>query len=439
MIQVIIKYGRPIVLAITAAGSSAITWIWGIATTINWGTSTPDKLWGVPESATVAVNTNPPSISGTAVVGQTLTAIPGTWTGIATINGKWQRNGVDIVGATLIDYTLVAADMGTNIAYQETATNTAGSASVTSSSITIIDTIMDSQTDVYNAWSMVRLLRGAYYGSPIIRLRRTNDNVESDFGVGTNGLLDESAVTTFTGANSATLVTVYAQDGSARHFTNATPSEQPTFVNSGVIVKRTGIGSGAVARPAADFNGTQSLTVNSSTALYNFLHDGNNGWVYSIAEFGKVADPNAIYGLVGNSAASGANRGIASFYDDRVAVPANNGFTSNVFPSPIRNSSANNYITAQSYNLISLFFDADNITAANRGGFALNGGSFVQNNVTITAPNTNAASFNFQWGGLGNNAGRMVGYSSEMIIFNADKTSSDTSIRDNINAIYKTY
>lgn len=143
MIQIIIKYGRPIVLAVTKAAGSIppiLSWVWGTATTINWGTSTPDKLWGVPESATVAVNTNPPSISGTPVVGQTLTAIPGTWTGIATINGKWQRNGVDIIGATLIDYTLVQADAGntSNITYLETATNTAGSASAVSNQITQI-------------------------------------------------------------------------------------------------------------------------------------------------------------------------------------------------------------------------------------------------------------------------------------------------------------
>ena len=139
MIQIIIKYGRPIVLAVTKAAGNipVVSWIWGTATTINWGTSTPDKLWGVPESATIAVNTNPPSISGTAVVGQTLTAIPGTWTGIATINGNWQRNGVDIVGAKLLNYTLVAADAGntSNITYKETATNTAGSANATSNTI----------------------------------------------------------------------------------------------------------------------------------------------------------------------------------------------------------------------------------------------------------------------------------------------------------------
>jgi hypothetical protein len=47
MIQVIIKYGRPIVLAVTKAAGSipVISWIWGTATTKNWGSSS-SKTWG---------------------------------------------------------------------------------------------------------------------------------------------------------------------------------------------------------------------------------------------------------------------------------------------------------------------------------------------------------------------------------------------------------
>ena len=385
-------------------------------------------------------NSVAPVISGTAVVGQTLTSTTGTWSGIPTPTYSYQwKRGITNIGTNASTYILVSADAGQSITCVVTATNGGGSVNATSNVLAIFDTIMDSQTDVYNAWSMVRLLRGAYYGSPIIRLRRTNDNVESDFGINANGLLDESAVTTWTGANSATLVTLYAQDGSTRHFTNATPSEQPTLVSAGVIVKRTGLGTGAVARPSADFNGTQSLTVNSSTALFNFLHDGNSGWVYHVAEFGKIADPNSVYGLIGNSAASGSNRGIGIIYDDRVAVTRNNTISQDIYPNPVRNLGANGICAAQQLHIITTQYDADNATAAQRAGFAINSGSLIRNNITTTAPNTSAASFNLQVGSVGNNIARLVGYISEVIIFNADKTASDTSIRDNINAIYKTY
>jgi hypothetical protein len=45
MIQVIIKYGRPIILAVAKNGAIAISWIWGTATTKNWGASS-GKNWG---------------------------------------------------------------------------------------------------------------------------------------------------------------------------------------------------------------------------------------------------------------------------------------------------------------------------------------------------------------------------------------------------------
>ncbi len=57
------------------------------------------------------VNTVAPVISGTGTVGQTLTITnAGTWVGGGTRTYKWQRDGVDIAGATSITYLLVAAD-----------------------------------------------------------------------------------------------------------------------------------------------------------------------------------------------------------------------------------------------------------------------------------------------------------------------------------------
>lgn len=398
----------------------------------------------VPSADVAPENVTAPSVTGTAVVGETLTTTDGTWTGTPepTFSYQWYRGATLISGATNNTYTLVSADAGQNIKCTVTATNTAGSASADSNTEAIFDTIMDSQTDVYNAWSMVRLLRGAYYGSPIIRLRRTNDNAESNFGVSTNGLLDETAITTWVGANSATLVTVYAQDGSTRHFTNTTPSEQPTFVNAGVIIKRTGLGSGAIARPAADFNGTQSLSVTSSQSLYNFIHNGNFGYIAAVAEFGKVADPNAIYGLIGNYALNGSNIGFSFAYEDRVAIPSNNGLRMNVANGLGVNvvlALNNNTVIPQQLNIITTQFDCDNATANNRSISYVNNGSALTGNTQTSAPSVSNASFNLQLGGAGNNVVRMVGYASEIIIFNADKSADNSSIIDNINAIYKTF
>lgn len=53
-----------------------------------------------------------PKISGTAKVGQTLTAVAGTWTPGTTLKYQWYRNGSAIKGATARSYTAVAADRG---------------------------------------------------------------------------------------------------------------------------------------------------------------------------------------------------------------------------------------------------------------------------------------------------------------------------------------
>jgi hypothetical protein len=61
-----------------------------------------------PVTATAA-----PSITGTAAVGSTLTAHPGTWTPAPdSFTYQWLRNGVAIAGATKATYTVTAADSG---------------------------------------------------------------------------------------------------------------------------------------------------------------------------------------------------------------------------------------------------------------------------------------------------------------------------------------
>jgi len=91
---------------------------------------------GIPPSNTVA-----PVISGTAVVGQTLSSTTGTWTGAPTPTYayQWKRNGSNIASATSSTYTLVQADATFAITCAVTATNIAGSAEATSNSLTITD------------------------------------------------------------------------------------------------------------------------------------------------------------------------------------------------------------------------------------------------------------------------------------------------------------
>lgn len=80
-------------------------------------------------------NTVAPSITGTATVGQTLTAAVGTWTGSPSYARQWLRNGTAISGATGTTYLLIAADEAASISVRITATNAGGSAQATSAGV----------------------------------------------------------------------------------------------------------------------------------------------------------------------------------------------------------------------------------------------------------------------------------------------------------------
>lgn len=77
------------------------------------------------------LNTAVPTITGTAEVGETLTAVPGTFTGDAPITKtyQWFAGGVSIAGATAITFNLTADQLGKTMTVRETGTNTSGSAS----------------------------------------------------------------------------------------------------------------------------------------------------------------------------------------------------------------------------------------------------------------------------------------------------------------------
>jgi hypothetical protein len=106
----------------------------GIVYIADYFNNTVDQLVpGTPASAVM------PTISGSAVIGQTLTASVGSWSNEPTSYAyQWQdcdssgANCVDIAGATASTYTVSALDLGHTIRVAVTASNGGGSASATS-------------------------------------------------------------------------------------------------------------------------------------------------------------------------------------------------------------------------------------------------------------------------------------------------------------------
>jgi hypothetical protein len=92
------------------------------------GNNHGEKLALAAGAGTAPAFTSAPTISGTATVGQTLTAATGTVTGTPTPGKTWQwyRDGLAIPGATGTTYLLVSGDLAKAITVEETATNSAG-------------------------------------------------------------------------------------------------------------------------------------------------------------------------------------------------------------------------------------------------------------------------------------------------------------------------
>lgn len=86
-----------------------------------WQADTADLVGG-------PVNLVPPAISGTAAVGNVLTAGPGLWihdtgAGVPATGWQWRRGGSDIAGETGTSYTVAAGDIGPGVSVAETLTD----------------------------------------------------------------------------------------------------------------------------------------------------------------------------------------------------------------------------------------------------------------------------------------------------------------------------
>ena len=93
--------------------------------------------------------------------------------------------------------------------------------------------LLDTYTGAAAAYSL-RLLRTAYTGYAI-RVRRSSDNAEQDFGFVGNDL-DTASLLTFCGAGNGFVAEWYDQSGNANKAIQTTPTNQCQIVSSGAMI-----------------------------------------------------------------------------------------------------------------------------------------------------------------------------------------------------------
>ncbi len=108
----------------------------------------------------------------------------------------------------------------------------------------------------------LRIPAGSTYSGPLIRVRRSSDNAESDFSavifpdVSGNRWIDTVALLAFVTSGGGFVTTWYDQSGNGRHATQASLLSQPRIVTAGVLDTSNG-------RPTLVFSGTQCLYATS--------------------------------------------------------------------------------------------------------------------------------------------------------------------------------
>jgi hypothetical protein len=124
-------------------------------------------------------NTAPPTISGTAKVGQQLTADPGSWSGNPTSFAyQWQRCDADVatcsnlVGATGKTYVVQTAELGYRLRVMVTAKNAKGSATAPSAITAIVAPV----AAITNHRPTLRILRVQFTGSTVYATFRICDD-----------------------------------------------------------------------------------------------------------------------------------------------------------------------------------------------------------------------------------------------------------------------
>ena len=386
----------------------------------------------------VPVITGVPTISGTAKVGQTLTATAASSSRIPTPTEsfQWQRsdNGTtgwaDISGATSTTYTAVTADENKYLRVVQTSTNVAGSDSANSASTAQVASaftgILDDYTGATAAYSL-RLLRSGYTGSAI-RVRRADDNAEQDIGF-RNNELDTSALATFSLDSDCFITTWYEQSGAsgAANMTQSTASNQPKIYDSATssVVLENG-------KPTIDFDYTSKQHFSASPTNWSSIVDDTKHTISMVYNLNQYDSPRStIYNITGDEISNGKgdthigmartnqlrigyyDRGSASWTKKAGFAQSTGGaqndvqyLVTSIYDSTQLNSFANSTIQ-------------DNNTARGEGGI-------IANKFFIGCHSNGTAN-------------PMDGNMQEFIIWNVDQTSNRSGIETNINDYYSIY
>jgi hypothetical protein len=262
--------------------------------------------------------------------------------------------------------------------------------------------LLDSYSGASAAYSL-RNLSSAYTG-PLIRVRRSSDNLERDIYGTFRGDLDLAALTSFVGANSGFVTTWYDQSGTGRHATQATAGSQPRIVNAGAV--DTLNGKPAVYNTSTTGMSFTPITLTNFTVLWVSKRD-NTVTTQSIMLAGNTAN------YMGDDT-------------DDMGNPVAFVSGGSIVRNTLNNTSPSGLETT--YHLS--YINRRNSTEA-VGQFNNSNNSYNNSVLSTSSTLSSIANYGSNYNYLGN--------IQEILMYSDDRSSSRTGMSSNINNYYKIY
>lgn len=252
----------------------------------------------------------------------------------------------------------------------------------------------------------LRLLNSNYNGNAV-RVRRDNDDAEQDIGF-TNGVIDETALTTFCGANSCYVTIWYDQSVNGNNAVQVDNAKQPIIVNSGVVEKKNNLVTiTATGSQTLSFNATvpDDFTETSVFAVFTDESASNNPTTVLYDNSFSLINQTQIQAL-------GTSQSRIVFTTDVLGTQLISNYT-----EPLLNS-LNIYCAIYASSSANLYMNT-NAGINNNNGFPINssGGHIFS---------ANGLSY---W----------IGSCSELIVYPDDRSSDRNGIETNLNDYYATY
>jgi len=256
------------------------------------------------------------------------------------------------------------------------------------------------------AYSLRKLKSSA---TKAVRVREDSGNTETDIGF-SGAILDETALLNHVGSNNGFVTKWYDQSGNGNDASQSTASEQPQIVSGGTVVQENG-------QPALLFGGNgDNLSLNPQNQL-RLLKSGNYHTFFTVQKPKTSPDNESIFRIE----------------DEYAILVRSNGSTASPFYGTF---GANTGTLSGGDDMSNQTILSVNWDSGTGGELFVNGSGFGFQNITDTSPKSIN---NFFIGNNKSGGAPFGGTIQEVVIYESDKSNSQSQIETNINNHYSIF